>query len=532
MTLQLRRLKLRRPGKRPRHELPAFESPVVEAPPIDIDPDDPFLGYLEEAQGPVEMAKVDVDTPAVRALREAEVELVVPLISQGELIGMLNLGRRLSDQPYSTDDKRLLDSLAAQAAPAVRVAQLVRQQEAEAQERERMQQELRVAQLIQQTLLPKDTPKLPGWEIWAYYKPARAVGGDFYDFLELPDGQLGLVVGDVTDKGVPAALVMATCRTLLRAASQRLDSPGAVLERTNDILVDDIPPNMFVTCLYAILDPQAGRLVYANAGHNLPYLRTETGVVELRATGMPLGLMPGMSYEEKEAMVGPGESILLHSDGLVEAHDPTGRMFGFPRLMGLVGKHPGGAGLLDVLLGELTRFTGPEWEQEDDVTLVSIRRSGSAHLSDDRGLTLAEFSLSSEPGNERIAMERVAEAVAGLDLEERQLERLKTAVSETAMNAIEHGNRFDPTLPVRVQVTAFPSVLSVRVTDCGAGPDVPAPDTPDLEAKLAGEQSPRGWGLFLIKNMVDDLLVSANGDHHTVELIFRLKGAVDAGQSL
>ncbi|MBA3791387.1 MAG: PP2C family protein-serine/threonine phosphatase [Rubrobacter sp.] len=257
----------------------------------------------------------------------------------------------------------------------MRVAQLVRQQQRAAQERERIEQELRVARLIQQTLLPKAVPDTPGYELAAHYQPAREVGGDFYDFLELDDGRLGLVVGDVTDKGVPAALVMATTRTLLRAVAGRIDAPGEVLERVNDVLYPDIPPNMFVTCLYAILDRETGRLHYANAGHDLPYMKHEGGAKELRATGMPLGLMPGMEYEEKEVFLKPGESVLFYSDGLVEAHDPRREMFGFPRLQGFVGAHPGGATLVDFLLSELGRFTGEGWEQEDDITLVTLQRS-------------------------------------------------------------------------------------------------------------------------------------------------------------
>src|SRR5919107_3263700 len=251
--------------------------------------------------------------------------------------------------------------------------------EQEMRMRERIEQELRIARLIQQTLLPKALPELPGYEVAAYYQPAREVGGDFYDFLSLEDGRLGLVVGDVTDKGVPAALVMATTRTMLRAAAQRLLSPGEVLQRVNDVLVQDIPPNMFVTCLYAILDPESGRVVYANAGHDLPYRRRAGrggAAEELRARGMPLGLMPGMGYEEKEMVLERGEGILFYSDGLVEAHDPHREMFGFPRLQGLVGTHHSGeSSLIEFLLSELTNFTGEDWEQEDDITLVTLERS-------------------------------------------------------------------------------------------------------------------------------------------------------------
>ena len=256
-----------------------------------------------------------------------------------------------------------------------------RSRAAEAEEHERIEQELRVARRIQHALLPETMPDLDGWRLAAHYGPAREVGGDFYDFLELPGGRLGLIIGDATGHGIPAAMVMATTRGMLRAVAQPLDSPGEVLAQVNDALYPDIPSNMFVTCFYAVLDPAEGRLRYANAGHNLPYLRHRGGASELRATGMPLGLMPGTSYEEREASIGEGEIVLFYSDGLVEAHDPRREMFGFPRLWGLVaapgadGGADGGAELLDSLLIELARFTGEGWEQEDDITLVMLRRS-------------------------------------------------------------------------------------------------------------------------------------------------------------
>src|SRR5919107_5654614 len=172
--------------------------------------------------------------------------------------------------------------------------------ETERIERERVEQELRVARRIQQASLPKEVPKLEGWQITPYYQPAREVGGDFYDFFDLEEGRLGVVVGDATGKGMPAALMMASTRSTLRAVAQASESPGDALRRVNDPLATDIPSNMFVTCFYAILDPKSGTLSYANAGHDLPYLHRNGEAEELRARGMPLGLMPGMSYEEKE----------------------------------------------------------------------------------------------------------------------------------------------------------------------------------------------------------------------------------------
>ena len=286
--------------------------------PLDFAPNDPLSAYLLSTGGAVDLDRLKLDSPALRALREAGVRLIAPLAGQGELIGLLNLGPRRSEQEYTADDRQLLADLATQAAPAVRVAQLVRQQQIETQARERLEQELRVARVVQQTLLPKELPELDGWQVAAYWQPAQAVSGDFYDFIALPDGNLGVVEADVTGKGVPAALVMAATRGILRvAAEQDPASPGKVLAHVNDLLCPDLPPSMFVTCLYGVLNPATGRFVFANAGHNLPTKRTADTVVELRATGMPLGLLPEMTYDEHEALLEPGEIILIYSDGLV-----------------------------------------------------------------------------------------------------------------------------------------------------------------------------------------------------------------------
>ena len=243
--------------------------------------------------------------------------------------------------------------------------------------RQSTEQELRLARSIQRASLPKEVPSLEGWQISPYYQPAREVGGDFYDFHPLSEGRLGLVVGDATGKGVPAALVMSTTCGMLRLAAQSSSSPGEMLQRVNETLFPYIPPNMFVTCFYCILDPKSGTLSYANAGHDLPYLHRDGAAEELRATGMPLGLMPGMRYEEKETILEAGEAALLYSDGLVEAHDPKGEMFGFPRLRALVAEHADQEErpLGEFLMEELYTFVGEGWEQEDDITLLTLRRS-------------------------------------------------------------------------------------------------------------------------------------------------------------
>jgi serine phosphatase RsbU (regulator of sigma subunit)/anti-sigma regulatory factor (Ser/Thr protein kinase) len=507
------------------------ESPTRDLEPIEIPHGDTLETILLSAGGPVELSTIEASSPIIDRLREDDVQLIVPLIGQGELLGALYLGQRLSDQPYSTDDRRLLGNLASQVAPAMKVAQLVREQQAEAKERERIQQELQVAALIQQTLLPKELPAINGWHVDAFYRPARAVGGDFYDFITLDENRLGVVIGDVTDKGVPAALVMATCRSMLRGAALKHDSPSAVLADVNEGLVPEIPPAMFVTCLYAIIDTAAGEVTLANAGHNLPYVRTSSGVVEIRATGMPLGLMPAMSYEEKSYRLESGDVMVLTSDGITEAHNPDGEMYGFSRLMGRVARRTKEEDMCNALVDDLERWTGPGSEQEDDITLVVVRRAASASESattfDIPAVeeVLTTFTLPSVEGNERVAIDRVVEVVGPLGLDQSKLEKLKTAVGETVMNAIEHGNENDPARDVGVEVAATELRVSVRVRDLGGGDRViPDATTPDIEAKLAGEQTPRGWGLFLVGEMVDEVNRSRENGSHVVELVMNREG--------
>ena len=293
-------------------------------------------------------------------------------------IMQVTVQRMRSTENATIQDLQIKNTQLEQAYQELKIAQ------AQLLAQERLETELALARRIQQALLPKDLPALEGWHVDALWQPAFEVSGDFYDFIPLSDGTLGLVIGDVTGKGMPAALVMATTRSVLRSVilSQSwtgFPSPGNFLGKVNDILCPDMPPNMFVTCLLAFLDPQSGRLLYANAGHNPPYLRTSTGVTALRARGMPLGLLPEMRYEEQETILQAGDSLLAYSDGIVEAHNPQGEMFDDPRLIRLLA-YPAdapplhGGELITSLMEELARFTGSDWVQEDDVTLVTLQR--------------------------------------------------------------------------------------------------------------------------------------------------------------
>src|SRR6266566_2595640 len=211
---------------------------------------DPLMAYVLGHPGTLEIDRLQLDSPALQDLKLRAAEILLPLASQGDLLGLLILGPHLKGRAYTRDERGMLDTLALQVAPALRVAQMVQAQQVQVRERERIEQELRTAQEIQHTFLPKVVPALPGWQLVPYYQPAREVGGDFYDFLPFEDGRLGLVIGDVTDKGIPAALVMTATRTMLRTAAQGIFSPSEVFARVNDLLYAETPPGMFVTCFY------------------------------------------------------------------------------------------------------------------------------------------------------------------------------------------------------------------------------------------------------------------------------------------
>ena len=223
---------------------------------------------------------------------------------RGELMGVAPTGRELSWMAIFIH--RIVEGkIAEEWGGSLGLSELLRRQrlEQEISERARIEQEMRVARHIQQASLPKEVPALEGWQISPLYRPAREVGGDFYDFHLLSEGRLGLVVGDATGKGVPAALVMSTTCGMLQLAAQASESssPSEVLERVNETLVARIPPNMFVTCFYAILDPKSGRLVYANAGHTLPCCKRhdEDQADELRVRGCPSGSCPVCSTRRR-----------------------------------------------------------------------------------------------------------------------------------------------------------------------------------------------------------------------------------------
>lgn len=335
-------------------------------------------GVLES--GSAELTHQTASGRPVESPEQGSVSLLcAPLKTEKRLLGLVLL-IGTGPRRFTAGDLKLVYAIALQTAPAIEIA-FLHQLELEKMILER---DLVTARRVQSGLLPQAMPELAGWRIAALWQPARIVSGDLYEFLPFSDGQLGIVIADVTDKGVPAALIMANTRSVLRAVVSIMNrgrsiGPGQLLAEANRILNRDIPFGMFVTCLLVVLDPQTGEITYANAGHNLPYLHSQQGVIELRARGAALGIFPDSEYEEHTARIQPGSTLLMYSDGLTEAHDPQGEMFDYPRLQRLLAESSAGQPLqadelLPFLMSKLQEFTGPEWVQEDDVTLVAVER--------------------------------------------------------------------------------------------------------------------------------------------------------------
>jgi serine phosphatase RsbU (regulator of sigma subunit) len=336
-------------------------------------------GLVMRTQQPLLMEDIEASGPPVWGTDWLRSEgfrghAVVPLVVDGHSIGVLMINTR---QPrlLDEDEVRFLSLMANQAAIAIEKARLHREEI----ERERLEQELAIGRQIQLGLLPKDCPVVPGWELAVVYQAARQVGGDFYDFPELPGqpGRVGLVIADVADKGVPAALMMALSRAMVRTAAANGRSPSAALSLANELILKHSHTDLFVSAFYATLDIHSGRLTYANAGHNRPlWLQISSGEIqELAARGIVLGILEDIELEEREIDVAPGDVLVFHTDGVTEAMDIVGQQFGEERLQAAVAVTPNASAqeIVAAVVYAVRAFTG-DAPQSDDLTLLVVKR--------------------------------------------------------------------------------------------------------------------------------------------------------------
>jgi sigma-B regulation protein RsbU (phosphoserine phosphatase) len=301
-----------------------------------------------------------------------------PLSVKGENLGVMLIEEEESHKTLPSVHIRqkrieIVRGISQQAAIAIKNEQLQR----EAVRSEQMERELQLAREIQAAFLPDEIPQVSGWDIDARWQPARQVGGDFYDILRINEHKIGLVIADVADKGMPAALFMTLIRTLIRAAANEKTSPAAVLSQVNELLIPDSKQSMFVTVFYCVVDLNNGHTYYANAGHNPPViLRADhSDLVELKRTGIALGLFSNIEMEEQEITLQPDDFMLLYTDGITEAFSIKEEMFGTERLDKLVKEDnfPSSKVLLDRIIDAVNEFIDG-MDLSDDVTMVGIHR--------------------------------------------------------------------------------------------------------------------------------------------------------------
>jgi sigma-B regulation protein RsbU (phosphoserine phosphatase) len=339
-------------------------APVVV--PFDIDPAD--------AQSWIHLM---VDPSAFEAsgnlAHREDLLIALPLAVKSELYGLL----LVMDESIalSAREKRfeIITGIAQQISLAIQNEHLNH----EMIDRERLDREFQLARQIQETFLPAQLPSVPGWDLGIRWLPARQVGGDFYDVFNLPDERIGIVIADVSDKGMPAALYMTVTRTLIRATVREIERPANVLQKVNSLMMADNEAGLFVTAVYAILDTRSGELVYANAGHNLPFIIRKLGAVvePLPGGGMSLGAMPEINLPEHSIILEKGDCLLLYTDGVPDTLSADGDSFGDERLVTALSQigECSSQGVIEQVQKRLHAFRGST-PPSDDVTLVSIRR--------------------------------------------------------------------------------------------------------------------------------------------------------------
>lgn len=296
--------------------------------------------------------------------------MVSPLLSGEEAIGVVHIDTTRDDRPFSTDDLALFSGLADQAAVAVSNAHLHER----IVRRQRLEQELEIAQRVQESFLPARLPESDVFELAFHYAQARQVGGDFYDMAELPEGRLAVGLGDVSGKGIPAALLMAKTISEMRVSRRAQESPAAVLSMVNSMMLGSIAPEMFVTGVVCFFDPATGEAVISDAGHNPPVVKKATGeaaFVEVEK-GFPLGVVEEGQYGDFSLRLAGGETLLFYTDGLTDAVDDSGVQFGNERLLAAVGEAMGGAeGIVESVVGAVREFAGLA-KPFDDMTVIAI----------------------------------------------------------------------------------------------------------------------------------------------------------------
>jgi sigma-B regulation protein RsbU (phosphoserine phosphatase) len=329
-----------------------------------------ITGRVAETGQGVIVSDVHSDLDYIAFRPETRSEMAVPLKVGDHIIGAFNIE---SDKPeaYSEHDLGLLGAFASLAAVIIERVRLVNETMAS----RRLSDELAIARRIQTTFLPSQDPRMPGFDVSGINIPSADVGGDYYDFIPIVDNQLGVAIGDVSGKGIPASLIMAAFRASLKAEIRNNFAIRAILYKVNNLLYESIERANYVTAIYCVLDTKNRILTFSNAGHNPPILRRSNGAVEyLKEGGLALGTFPDTTYEERPISLASGDILLFYTDGVTEAKNEADEEFGVDRLLATLeySRNRSAREIIDFIVAETKKFASPE-KESDDLTLVVMK---------------------------------------------------------------------------------------------------------------------------------------------------------------
>ncbi len=331
-----------------------------------------LIGAVAKTGEPLIVPDVTADDRYIAARPTTQSEIVVPIMLDDRAVGVVNLESDRFDA-YGRRAHSLMSAFASQAAISVERARLHERMISG----QKLEEQLNIARGIQQSFLPRKNPRAKGYDIAGRNVPSFQVGGDYYDFIEIVESQTGIAIGDVSGKGIPAALIMASYRASLIAEIRNNYSIRTICRKVNNLLHESVQPGTFVTAVYGVLDSKNHVFTFSNCGHNLPFMLRRDGTIEyLREGGQVLGVTPNAEYEERPVYLRAGEIVVLYTDGVSEVFDSSGEEFGLDRLIDIVRehRHDSSKDIQDAIYKTITNFASPQ-HVFDDITTVVVKRN-------------------------------------------------------------------------------------------------------------------------------------------------------------
>lgn len=445
--------------------------------------------------------------------------LCVPLKTRrGEIVGVVQVLNKRDGGVFEEMDEEVLMALAGQAAVAITNARY----HMEVLQKQKIEQDLQIAKTVQQSFLPIDQPKLEGFTFDAYYESAQEVGGDFYDYIPLSETELAILMGDVSGKGVPAALFMARLMSDFRFVSIAEDEPKDILARVNDLLVKRSRRGMFVTIVFIILNTEKRRLTLASAGHLPPLLAKEDGSIERLTVeeGSPLGIIGGLTFSQESYTLSGGETILLYTDGLLEARNPKGEEFGFKRINKVLKKNSKAnlKAVKKAMEKDVSNFV-KDTPQHDDLTYYLIRatkRRKAKPKEKKPGKSAPtknklHLVVPSDPTYLSIIRKNVDHMITGVGYTDKEMRKIILAVDEAMSNVIKHAYEHDTSKTIELDVSVGSGKLSIKIRDYGKKPDVSK-----IKPRDVADIRPGGLGTHFLKEVMSKVHYDTSVDVGTV----------------